>query len=160
MSIGLRAVMDAHEHPPTCHHASVCAADRLAALKRLFGQGLRLLRLLQLAGIVHNDILLINMLVRRSDQPDFQLAVRCIQKDWVTKCDKKGGEGLCGGGQEADEALLRSPQRESAAGVADCTERRCLTSVKPWCWTGTALTQAAVMHRMARQRCWMTSCHV
>ena len=83
MSIGLRAVIDAHEHPPTCCHASVCAADRLAALKRLFGQGLRLLRLLQLAGIVHNDILLINMLVRRSDQPDFQLAVRCIQKDWV-----------------------------------------------------------------------------
>ncbi len=49
--------------------------SRLAALKRLVGQGLRILQLLHAAGVRHNDILLRNMLVRWPDREGFQLAV-------------------------------------------------------------------------------------
>jgi hypothetical protein len=51
------------------------AEARLGALKRVFAQGLAIIRLLRAAGVTHNDLLLMNMLVRRHDKDSFQLAV-------------------------------------------------------------------------------------
>jgi hypothetical protein len=54
------------------------AEARLGALKRVFAQGLAIIRLLRAAGVTHNDLLLMNMLVRRHDKDSFQLAVSLL----------------------------------------------------------------------------------
>jgi hypothetical protein len=85
--------------------------DRLEVLKRLFADGLRALVALQQASVMHNDLLLRNMLVRWPQEARYQLAMLDFCQATIRSPDTglgPGGrtaQGVTGDAADAAQAL-------------------------------------------------------